>query len=65
MSGAPLNIALIGSGFMGRAHALAFAAADRTFDLPRTPRVTILADRDLPTATAAAAALGIPRASGD
>jgi predicted dehydrogenase len=65
MSRAPLNIALIGSGFMGRAHALAFAAADRTFDLPRSPRVTILADRDLPTATAAAASLGIARASGD
>lgn len=65
MSGAPLHIALIGSGFMGRAHALAFAAADRTFDLPRTPRVTVLADRDLPTATVAAASLGIPRASGD
>ena len=65
MSRPVLNIALIGSGFMGRAHALAFAAADRTFDLPRAPRVTILADRDLPTATAAAASLGIPRASGD
>lgn len=60
-----LNIALIGSGFMGRAHALAFAAADRTFDLPLAPRVTVLADRDLPTATAAAASLGIPNASGD
>ncbi|MBB5707626.1 Gfo/Idh/MocA family protein [Sphingopyxis panaciterrulae] len=65
MTGAPLNIALIGSGFMGRAHTLAFAAADRTFDLPRSPRVTILADRDLGTATAAAASLGIARASGD
>jgi predicted dehydrogenase len=65
MSGAPLNIALIGSGFMGRAHALAFAAADRTFDLPRSPRITVLADRDLETATAAAASLGIARASGD
>jgi len=65
MTGAPLNIALIGSGFMGRAHTLAFAAADRTFDLPRSPRVTILADRDLGTATAAAASLGIACASGD
>jgi predicted dehydrogenase len=60
-----LNIALIGSGFMGRAHALAFAAADRTFDLPRAPHVALLADRDLPKATAAAASLGIARASGD
>lgn len=60
-----LNIALIGSGFMGRAHALAFAVADRTFDLPRAPHVALLADRDLPKATAAAASLGIARASGD
>ena len=60
-----LNIALIGSGFMGRAHALAFAAADRTFDLPRAPHVALLADRDLLKATAAAASLGIARASGD
>lgn len=59
-----LNIALIGSGFMGRAHALAFAAADRTFDLPLSPRVMVLADRDLATATTAAASLGIPGASG-
>jgi len=65
MSRAPLNIALIGSGFMGRAHALAFAAADRTFDLPLSPRVVLLADRDLETAERAAASLGIGRASGD
>lgn len=65
MSRAPLNIALIGSGFMGRAHALAFAAADRTFDLPLSPRVVLLADRDLETAEHAAASLGIGRASGD
>ena len=39
-----LNIALIGSGFMGRAHALAFAAAERTFDLPRVLRVALLVD---------------------
>jgi len=65
MTRPPLNIALIGSGFMGRAHALAFAAADRSFALPRAPRVAILADRDLETARGAAAALGIERASGD
>jgi len=60
-----LDIALIGSGFMGRAHALAFAAAARTFALPRAPRVTLLADRDLETAAAAATSLGIARATGD
>lgn len=65
MSGPALNIALIGSGFMGRAHALAFAAAGRIFALPRSPRVMLLADRDPATAQAAAASLGIPRAAAD
>ena len=65
MTRKPLHIALIGSGFMGRAHALAFAAADRTFDLPLSPRVVLLADRDLETACRAAASLGIERATGD
>ena len=60
-----LNIALIGSGFMGRAHALAFAAAERTFDLPRVLRVALLVDRDLATARAAATSLGIDRAADD
>lgn len=65
MKRSALNIALIGSGFMGRTHALAFAAADRTFDLPRSPSLAVLIDRDLPTARRAAASLGIPRASDD
>lgn len=65
MTGTALNIALIGSGFMGRAHALAFAAADRTFDLPQTPKVTILADRDIASAKAGAESLGISRATGN
>lgn len=65
MSRPALNIALIGSGFMGRAHALAFAAAERTFDLPRRPEIVLLADRDPETAAAAATSLGIDRATDD
>ncbi len=65
MSKPPLRIALIGSGFMGRAHAMAFAAAGRTFDLPVEPVLEIQADRDAATAAKAAAALGFARSTGD
>lgn len=60
-----LRIALVGSGFMGRAHAMAFAAAARTFDLPVTPVLEVLADRDEAAAAAAAASLGFARSTGD
>ena len=60
-----LRIALIGSGFMGRAHAMAFQAAARTFDLGVTPVLEIIADRDETAATEARAALGFRRATGD
>jgi predicted dehydrogenase len=65
MSKPSLRIVLIGSGFMGRAHAMAFAAAGRTFDLPVVPVLEILADRDEATAAQAAAALGFARSTGD
>jgi predicted dehydrogenase len=61
-----LNIGLIGSGFMGRAHADSFRRAallDQT--LPATPRLYMLADRDAPTAAAAAAAFGFEKSTGD
>jgi len=61
----PLRIALIGSGFMGRAHALAFVAAGRTFDLGVTPVLDILADRDEAAAAEAAGKLGFARSTGD
>ncbi len=65
MSKPPLRIALVGSGFMGRAHAMAFAAAARTFDLPIAPVLDILADRDAEVAATAAASLGFARSTGD
>ena len=65
MSKPPLRIALVGSGFMGRAHAMAFAAAGRTFDLDVEPVLEILADRDDATAAKAAAAFGFARSTGD
>ncbi len=60
-----LGIGLIGSGYMGRAHALAFATAPAVFDLAVTPRLELLADADAETASSAAAALGFARSTGD
>lgn len=50
---------------MGRAHAMAFAAAARTFDLPAQPVLEIIADRDADSAAAAAKSLGFARSTGD
>lgn len=61
----PLNIALIGSGFMGRALANAFVNAVRVFELDVEPVLAILADRDEQTARTAADGLGFARATGD
>jgi len=41
-----LGIGLVGSGFMGRSHAFAFASAAQVFDLPLRPELAVLADRD-------------------
>jgi predicted dehydrogenase len=60
-----LNIGLIGSGFMGRSHALAWRAAAATFPLPVAPRLEVLADVDEPTARRAAESFGFARATGD
>ncbi|AWK89749.1 Gfo/Idh/MocA family protein [Azospirillum thermophilum] len=60
-----LNVGLVGSGFMGRAHAQAFRAVGGLFDLPLAPVLDILADRDEETARASAAALGFRRHTGD
>jgi len=60
-----LGIGLIGSGFMGRSHALALATAPRLFDLPRRPRLELLADIDRATAEDAARRFGFARATGD
>ncbi|MGH6923792.1 MAG: Gfo/Idh/MocA family protein [Propylenella sp.] len=61
-----LNIGLIGSGFMGRAHADSFRRAallDPT--LPATPRLYMLADRGAKLARAAADAFGFEKSTGD
>lgn len=60
-----LAIGLIGSGYMGRAHAIAFRSASAVFDLPIQPRLSMLADVDGPTAQRAAEQLGFERSTGD
>lgn len=59
-----LGVGLIGSGFMGRAHAQAFRAAEFVYDLPVKPRLEIIADQDADRAGQAAAALGFARSTG-
>ena len=60
-----LNVGLIGSGFMGRSHALAWRAVAATFTLPVSPRLEILADVDAAAAEKAALGFCIPRSTGD
>jgi predicted dehydrogenase len=43
----PINIAMIGTGFMGRAHSQAWASVNRFFDLPKRVQMHIVAGRDL------------------
>lgn len=60
-----MKIGLIGSGYMGRGHALAYRAAASIFDLPIQPELELLADIDAATAERAAASLGFRRSTGD
>ena len=60
-----LGFGLIGSGFMGRAHAIALRAVGTVFDGIEAPRCIALADRDPATADAAARELGFERGIGD
>jgi len=62
---ANVNVGLIGSGFMGRAHAYALRAAPGVFELPRVPVLELLADIDIKAAQRASAALGFARFTDD
>ena len=60
-----LRIGLIGSGFMGQAHADAYRRAALLYPhLPR-PVLAMLADRDEPTAARAKSRFGFARSTGD
>ena len=60
-----MRIGLVGSGFMGRSHTIAFRAAPGIFNSPLTPVLEMIADIDDKTAAAAAKSLGYARSTGD
>jgi predicted dehydrogenase len=61
----PLGIGLIGTGYMGKCHALAWNAVAPVFgDVPR-PRLAVLAESSQGLADAKARELGFERATGD
>jgi predicted dehydrogenase len=61
-----IGIGLIGSGFMGRSHAIAFRNAAGIFgDLAAVAVLEMLADIDAATAARAAASFGFARSTGD
>lgn len=60
-----LAVGLIGTGFMGKAHAFGFAAAPRVFDLPFEIVLHTVADRTRDLAGEAARTLGFHAATDD
>lgn len=61
----PLRVGLLGSGFMGKTHALAWRMAPAVFDLPLAAQVTMVADRTPELAADAARRFGIADSTGD
>ncbi|RMM70321.1 Oxidoreductase, Gfo/Idh/MocA protein [Pseudomonas syringae pv. maculicola] len=60
-----LGIGLIGTGFMGRAHALAFGSANAALELPARIHLAALADADSARAEQCAQAWGFDRSHAD
>src|SRR5882724_8974608 len=65
MSKRRLRIGLIGSGFMGKAHAFGYSTAARVFDLPFELELACLADITEETAAKVTASLGFARSTAD
>ena len=59
-----IGVGLIGSGFMGKTHALGFATATRVFDLPFDVDLAVLADANPELAAKAGQQLGFRRSTG-
>jgi predicted dehydrogenase len=60
-----LGFGLIGTGFIGRAHAIALSAVGTVFTDITAPALVLVADSDTVRAAAAATALGFARSTGD
>jgi predicted dehydrogenase len=60
-----LRVGLVGSGFMGKAHAFGYSTAARVFELPYEVELHTLADITDAAAAKAAPALGFARATSD
>src|SRR5215468_4175209 len=60
-----IRIGLIGAGFMGRAHTIAYREVSAVFDLPAVPVLELIAEIDQRTAATAARKLGFRRATED
>ncbi len=60
-----IRIGLIGAGFMGRAHTIAYREVGAVFNLPAAPVLELIAEVDARTAAAAARKLGFRRATAD
>lgn len=60
-----LNVGLIGSGFMGKAHVFGYATAAKVFDLPFAVHLHTLADVTDEVAGRAARAFGFAKATSD
>ena len=62
---AAIGVGLIGTGFMGKCHALAHAAVGRVFGDVEAPRLAVLCDTPMERAQAMARQLGFARATDD
>ena len=60
-----MKIGLIGSGFMGQAHAFGFVTAERVFELADKLEMAMLADANAELAAAAARRWGFAQSTGD
>ncbi|QIB64284.1 Gfo/Idh/MocA family protein [Kineobactrum salinum] len=60
-----LRVGMIGTGFMGKAHALAWRNAATLFPLPLQPVALLLAEQDAALAATRAAELGFVRSTGN
>ncbi len=60
-----IRMGVIGAGYMGKAHAIAYKSAATVFDLPAAPACEMIATTSAEGAAAKAEALGFRRSTGD